>query len=1331
MPSVFIWPPEVRATNPNSSSFGFFYSDKNHIAYNSLQYSPTREGYLLGVQDYYSAENRMYWQSWARSSDAQILNGTAYGNRDTTHTASNGQTVLNGQEHVNQDVVHRIGTDFGGNAISWASVASSPGTNYRGFLTISGLITVTWATPFFVPFNAAAAVAQGTASDYYCFYKDTEGGFDSIFYTRCNNGTFTTGAALISPGVSAERKAHYLLDAGEGYYYLVYGEGGNLGIRGVNLSGGGTPSVTGLLGGSGVAGWSNTVKKMVTQRYVTLGSNRLLIVQTATEFITITFTSGTKATPTIVKTSRSCSQTHVSLEYDPDGAGNAYVVAYRAAGAYPCNVFAAYAPLSPPSTAFSAETQLASIYNSREPNFLREYSFGCAQAAHTINNVFAAGVSITFGYAYSLGLAFTCWHEPVVHELGVAVGRGNSSVAIDKEVSRGRRVDVRSSYSRVEAGVAFSAAVADDFQWIIDDSEEYVVGVEVGRGYSSVTVDAIVEESTGPVIHEIEVIVGRGYSSVAVGAIVDAGEIILEALPLTQQWLSVGYDYMDEFMVYVNADRAAVGLPPYKTFGKDSQFLGSKDAANYQATQMAWFGTLSHNNPLYPPLKESISLRADYIPSNTAAENILAQPWYHLPSGTDFGFPTPMQLWQLWHDSPTHYATMTRNWGPEYNDKVYSFFSIADGPAPVEFPAAAGFRTIYGCNVFAVLETSMFEINLQEFWSNGGALISSLDQQWSIDTWTRVRSSHELRYAARIAVQHQSDWGCRVAAQHTVPMSYSLVAQHEAPYTQTEIRVKAQNESLYAVRGTIDVRAQHTTTWSSTVSATLESPYAVRGLVASSSEASYAISDRQPVTTQHEAGYGLRVSASHESEYSVRLGLQTSAEFGYAIKDRQPVAGQHESTYALRVSASHETQYSYNTTVRAQHESGFAYILHLAAQHSTDYSILPSNPVRQQSVSYYAMQDYTSMMVTNNVVTVSLPDGSQFRVDDAVIDSQAGDVGYSFEFGLADFAVFSRIEQDTPIVVNFCGEEYNFVIRGKTVTRDSPSSVVMRVQADNAVVRTGPPYALASDFNQLTESSTLNLVNEFFEIDFTYEIVNWDLPAGRLQAAGATPLEAVTQIAEAVGAVVDGHPDGTARLRYPYPEPTDALDSASVDQEYSDAYDTLSASTETIYRSGFDRFRIREGDASYSDILEWVRDEDQPNNNVETGIVKAYLSPYRTTAQIVHRGNAISAVPLPEAIETFEELVEFRAGTGNVAKPIHQLLSVEWYTASLGSPVFDPYSTALTVGTAIAEGHGLAKVTYNAKHLRTRVVGAATSVSSGSVGPASVYAYFTLEESNA
>lgn len=1330
MPSVFIWPPEVRATNPDASAFGFFYSDKNHPAYRAMPYGPTRAGYLCAVQDFYSAENRMYWQSWTRASDADILNGTSYGNRDTTHTASNGNPVMNGQEHVSSDVTHRIGTDFGGNAMSWATVASTPLANYRGFLTVSGGITVNWATSFEIPTGKAIAVAQGTTSDYYCFYTGVEGGFDSVFYTKCNGGTFTAGAPLISPGISSARLGHYLLDAGEGYYYLVYSEGGNLAIRGVDLSGGGTPSVTGLLGGSGTAGWSNTLRTMTTQRYVTIGSNRVLLLQTATEAILIEFTSGTKGSPTITKTARTCTQTHVALEYSPDAGGLAYVVAYRASGATPCNVYAAYAPLSPLSSPLSAEATLASIYNSRDPNFQRGYSFGCAQAKETINNVFSSAVSITFGYAYSLGLAFTCWHEPAIYELGVDVGRDYSSVAVGREVARGRSVSVGRGYSAVEAGVAFSAAMADDFQWIIDDSEEFVVGVSVGRSYSSVSVDAIIEVPSGPTEHVVSVNVGTGYSSVTIDAVVEEGVAILEVLPLTQRWLGVGYGYMDEFMVYVNADRAAVGLPPYKTFGKDGLFPGSKDAANYQATQMAWFATLQHNSPSFPPLKASIDQRADYIPSPVAAENILAQPWYHVASSTDFGFPTPMQLWQLWHDSPTHYANMTRNWGPEYNDKVYSFFSIADGDAPIEFPAGAGFRTIYGCNVFAVLETTMFEMTLQQFWGNSGALIASLEQQWAIDTWTRVSARHEVRYAMQLSTQHELGWGCRAAAQHVVPISYSLVAQHEAPYTQTETRVLAQTETGYAVRGTMDVRAQNELPWAARVSSASEAGYALRGPVASSIETGYAISDKQPVHARNETPYALRVTASHATDYSLRTSLAAAHEAGYEIKDRQPVAAQNTSPYALRVSAALTTGYAVKGNVRTQATFPFGYVSPVRAQHVQPYSMLDLNPVRSRMTHYYAMQDLVSQFASNNVVRVTLPDGGSFVVDDAVIESQAGDVGYSFECAIADFAVFSQIEEDQPIVVDFCGEEYRFLVRGKSIVREAPASIVMRMQADNAVQRLGPPYVVSSDFTQQVTATAEDLVDTFFEIDFTYEIVDWTIPAGRLQATGSTPLEAVSQIAEAVGAVVDASPDGSARIRYPYPHPTNALDTATIAQTYSDVYDTLSATAQTMYRSGKDRFRVREGDASYADVLEWVPDEVQPNPSRQTGIVKAYLSPYRTTAQIAHRGNALQAVTLPEQVERLEQLVEFRAGAGNVSRPIHQLLSVDWYTAPLGTPVFDPYSTLLTVGTAVAEGYGLAKVTYNAKHLTTRVVGATASVDAGEVGPANVYAYFTLEEVN-
>jgi hypothetical protein len=233
-----------------------------------------------------------------------------------------------------------------------------------------------------------------------------------------------------------------------------------------------------------------------------------------------------------------------------------------------------------------------------------------------------------------------------------------------------------------------------------------------------------------------------------------------------------------------------------------------------------------------------------------------------------------------------------------------------------------------------------------------------------------------------------------------------------------------------------------------------------------------------------------------------------------------------------------------------------------------------------------------------------------------------------------------------------------------------------------------------------------------------------------MQYENSAPLDAVSEIASAIGAVVDGTPTEAMWIRYPRPHPMNSLSTAVVSHYYTDAADNISVSEQYVYRDGANKFRIRDGDASYGDTMEWVLDEPQTDPVYTTGLLKAYLSPYRANVKITHLGNAAYVVDQGEATETLEELIEFNAGIGNTNRPIESLGAVTWLTASLGQPSFTPFSSVLNVPTTTNWGYGLAKVVYNAKYLVAKVGGIAAYVNDDEIGPPSAYAYFVLEDSN-
>lgn len=496
------------------------------------------------------------------------------------------------------------------------------------------------------------------------------------------------------------------------------------------------------------------------------------------------------------------------------------------------------------------------------------------------------------------------------------------------------------------------------------------------------------------------------------------------------------------------------------------------------------------------------------------------------------------------------------------------------------------------------------------------------------------------------------------------------------------------------------------------------------------------------VSSQLELQWGCRTAAQHTAPLTYRTAVLMETPYDspmpvgaashtaeYAIKNTISVVQESDLRWGLTVGSLLTTPYTGTVKVTASVQSSYGDLTYVAKQNELTYSVSSSNPLTSSMASSYSMDDYNAQVVGNSAVYVAFA-GSSIRIADGVISSGSGDVGYSFEFAVDEVITFQQMYEGDTIVVDFCGENYTFIISKKSIDRSSPSSVTMRVSAVSPAAIEDAPYAQERGYTQENDALASALVDELIEINFIYEIVDWAIPAGRLQATGATPLNIVSELVGAVGGVVDALPDGTLRLRYVYPYAMNALASAPLAHTYTDNFDNLSAKTDGLYRDGANNFRIREGEASFSDSLSWTEDATQVDPLYTTGVLKAYLSPWRDTVSIKHLGGAAYINNFSEGYEDKEEMVEFSGGTGSVGSPIDTILLVEWVTASLGTPTFTPYSTTLNVGTFSNDGYGLAKVSYRTRYISADAGGVPQYVESGEVGPYTAYAYFVLEDSN-
>lgn len=862
----FLWPPIV-TDNTDASSFGYFFSDVNQ-SFGGILYNPGADTYYGFVEDHVASNNHVRaYGTISTFSGSLGTSGTTLTGADTgTLTTDDGITLTGGDPGPAADFRHCRSPDFTGGTAAWGTVQENGSGDGRGFLLVGGQ---RWANTTVVPLGNAVGAVQGSNTEWFCFVNQTLNGMMSQSpagsYLRFNTATntFDNLVELFSPGHSVEQ----ILDAGEGYYYLITKNGANVEVYGADMTAG-TVTLTSVLATFTSSGGVRTENT----RYVTVGANRVLGVATTTHLITITFTSGTKTTPTIA--SQAAAMTgigHYTVEYDPGDTSDAYIVGYATSGVGSggWQITAAYAPFSAIASGWQGQQVITTVTGANGGGTLRAQGFGSAQNGEATKSVGMQGYSQTFGNAYTLSTLLKYWHTPVNYERNVEVASTYTSVSAGVERIRLREVAVDAfGYGSVDVGFALAGAYADDYEWELSATSIITVGVDIDSTYSSVALDA-------------EVLT------------------LIDILDLEQYWPNCGYTFMNDFMTHLNSDRSANGVPAIKAWGDDGKFLTRPDIATYHATQMGFLGIWAHDDSgFWPGWRYSNDRIEDRMAALYGLENLQRNSIFDLTTDTDQGYPTAYELWQQWEASPGHHGNMIYNWGAD-NDKVYSVLGFGDGwYSAVNYVAGdEDFAWSYACNNFVVLETLMFEIDLPQTWDNTGALVALLKQQWANDAWVPVDVQFEAPYGIRVAAQMSAPYEYRTAAQLVVPIYYSITASLEFPYEGTEFITPAQHEAPYAIKNTETVVEEHEAGYALLVSAALDAGYALLGPVAAQSEAGYGINDTEPVAAQHEGPYGLLLAAQLSSPYTIHLDVVAQHESPYG--DVVQVAQQHEARFAL------------------------------------------------------------------------------------------------------------------------------------------------------------------------------------------------------------------------------------------------------------------------------------------------------------------------------------------------------------------------------------------------------------------------------------------------
>lgn len=739
---------------------------------------------------------------------------------------------------------------------------------------------------------------------------------------------------------------------------------------------------------------------------------------------------------------------------------------------------------------------------------------------------------------------------------------------------------------------------------------------------------------------------------------------------LTERWPAIGRTFIEEFHEYANEERATVwGRPPLKIAGENAlslDILKNLDVAQITADIMVDARWWAHDSSRYPPGWQWAYERIAYITGGTGVgtggENL--QLWEgRFPADLTIP-PTALQVWTAWKNSPGHYANLMRDWGAEfgsqYTDYMFSLLSFGYGRPPEDGtlvdPDDPRYFAFYFVNVFASIKESKVEATLVQRWQKDELWALLLEHRWESTALSHVHARLEAPYSMPLHAQHQIYYPNSLVAQHTILSTHSVTAVHEAIYPNSVSWFVSAFDSAYDLQK-LNAVASHELQWSRTLAAQLDTAYEDTG----------------------------RVSAGHDAPYSAAPTASTALVAPYGIPI--PVSKAVEAPYALqrRVQNVHVASMLMGGAARAALESR--------------YTMENLNPVGAISTAVYSMLQ-PPVAVSSPRVVARL-NGRTLEVDDGYITADYESAGMTFECTVNDLEFIRGARTQDILEVDFVGTSYLFFL--SNIPTNSPeASAAPRVTVSglSPIFLLDAPYAETIVYAPTTPKLFSEIIEEVLglPVDFSRHI-DWLVPYGRAQSTSQTPLALVRGFLESVGSRLLSNPDGSVYALPRYPQGFDTLPTGAPGLEFTEDDNVFVRSSTFEYARGYNRFRIRDSDTGYGDVIEFAE---------ATAIASVWVSPYRTSWRLqctTTPGILLDA--LGEEVEEKEELWDFKSGAATADYPILDLVSVTWVTDSLGGISFDPYSTRVTAAVGTNFGYGLARVVYRTKSSKFRLTSAA------------------------
>lgn len=841
---------------------------------------------------------------------------------------------------------------------------------------------------------------------------------------------------------------------------------------------------------------------------------------------------------------------------------------------------------------------------------------------------------------------------------------------------------------------------------------------ELGQGYSLLTIqlaECELDQSWSQRLVLKELSLDQTYDTLTESGAIPQMEFSMEYQQHSSRWLT-------EILALVNQERAAAGRTHSISLYEDYSFIN--DMSSIHSRNMSEVGVYAHNSVEFPEGMGTLPERAQYINHQIGVrENILIK--FSSPTQEYIEFPLfePEDAHLDWHDSPVHYDNYMYEWPPGAEVKMLvgiDAFGYYHEPPGVEMYYYSMVLTQLFVNIGKPENLMLNESSLNMKYEVAGAFIETYNMQWFTDAYNHVSSRNAQEFAIRVSSQIEEAFNYRLAVQNVQPVYSTIQVRHEQDYSQN-IFVRSQGVGQpYDIFLNVKVASQVDQVYGDRVKTQVEQGYRDFSKPAAMSIQEY---EQKPIVRAvNSQGYEpfLQRTVTNSQNYEERIVSRVSNSQVYDQLKRVLVSSsQWFDSPVLVVSHSQSFDLNYNTTIRGQLESLYSLMtgvkasvienygnrVLVKAQNAAEYELALLNRVMQTSKEFYSIAgaDYT----TNTAETLEVViNGDLIEVDEVSISMQEGEFVWHCQLSvpkIEDFVKFKNGDAFSVVInaADLGGEAWEFIVDNKAVTRSGYGEMTLTLEGFSPAIVLGPDYATPQDYVEETLRTASQIATDIAGL-VLWDTMDWDIPPYRFGVRGVTAIEAISLLADAVGGVLESHPDGVLHVRPKYSVNVQDYYTSAVDHTFTDMEDNISTADDGVLSEERNRFRLLETAAVFTDSIVFIEDK----YDKKKGVLKVYPSPWRESVSVVHTdGSDIGLSFVGNVLEDKEDLVEIKGGEGTLTSSLHSLVGFVWESESMGGIYVEKRTSRVTVEfPQLNSGYGLVRVKYKAESIDYEVV---------------------------